>query len=117
MTEHPEKLLLSGCTRTLTAPAGGWISSMHSEEIGRASVLLGAGRMTKTDSIDFGAGIRLHAKYGDAVRAGDPLMTLYAAKESQLDEAESRLLRAVEISEVQPEERPLIRNQYSTGEK
>ncbi len=87
---------------------------MHSEEIGRASVLLGAGRMTKNDSIDFGAGIRLLAKYGDAVRAGDPLLTMYADKESQLDEAEPILRQAVVISETAPPERPLIRKSFST---
>ena len=116
VTEHPEKLLLSRCSRTLKAPAAGWIRSMHSEEIGRASVLLGAGKMTKTDSIDFGAGIRLHAKYGDEVRTGDPMMTLYAASESQLYEAEAKLQSAVEIAEEHPEERPLIRKTYSTGD-
>ena len=65
---------------------------------------------------DFGAGIRLHAKYGDEVRTGDPMMTLYAASESQLDEAEAKLQSAVEIAEEHPEERPLIRKTYSTGD-
>ena len=117
VTAHPEKLALSPCSRTLTASAAGWISSMQSETIGRASVLLGAGRMTKNDSIDFGAGIRLHVKYGDAVSAGDPLLTMYAAKESQLDEAEQMLKQAVCIAENKPEARPLIRSTYSTADE
>lgn len=116
VTEHPEKLPQSRCSRTLTASAAGWVSSMQSEEIGRASVLLGAGRMTKADAIDFGAGIRLHAKYGDAVQKGDALLTMYAEKESQLDEAEQMLRQAVVISETAPPARPLIRKTYSTGQ-
>ena len=116
VTEHPEKLALSACSRTLKAERGGWISAMHSEEIGRASVLLGAGRMTKADSIDPGAGIRLTAQYGDRIAQGDPLMTLYAQKESQLDEAEAFLQGAVCIAETEPEQRPLIRKIYSTGD-
>ena len=116
VTEQPEKLRLSGCTRTMTAPTAGWISSMQSETVGRASVLLGAGRMTKSDSIDFGAGIRLHVKYGDAVAKGDPLLTMYAEKESQLDEAEQMLKQAVLLADAQPEPRPLIRKAYSTAD-
>ena len=81
---------------------------MQSEEIGRASVLLGAGRMTKKDSIDVGAGIRLHVKYGDEVGRGDALLTMYADKESQLDEAEAKLRAAITVAVQKPEERPLI---------
>lgn len=108
VTEHPEKLALSACSRTLKAERGGWISAMHSEEIGRASVLLGAGRMTKADAIDPGAGIRLHCKNGDAVEQGGALLTMYAAKESQLDEAEAMLRQAVVLSDEKPEAVPLI---------
>ena len=115
VTEHPEKLALSRCERTLTASCAGWITAMQSEEIGRASVLLGAGRMSKTDSLDFGAGIRLHVKYGDAVAAGDPLLTMYADRESQLDEAEAKLREAVTVAAERPAEAPLIRRTFRTG--
>ena len=115
VTEHPEKLPQSRCERTLTADTAGWVSAMQSEEIGRASVLLGAGRMTKTDSIDFGAGIRLHVKYGDAVGKGDPLLTMYAEKEAQLDEAEAKLRAAVTVAAEQPAVQPLIHQTFRTG--
>ncbi|MCR4760169.1 MAG: thymidine phosphorylase [Oscillospiraceae bacterium] len=116
VTENRSLLPVSPCTRTVKAERGGWIAAMQSEQIGRASVLLGAGRMTKADSIDPGAGIRLTAQYGDKVAQGDPLMTLYAQKESQLDEAEAFLRGAVSIAETEPEQRPLIRKIYSTGD-
>ena len=115
VTEHPEKLALSRCERTLTAENAGWIAGMQSEEIGRASVLLGAGRMKKTDSIDFGAGIRLHVKYGDAVEKGAPLLTMYADREPQLDEAEVKLREAVTVAAERPAEAPLIRRTFRTG--
>jgi pyrimidine-nucleoside phosphorylase len=114
VTAHPEKLPQSRCVRTLTAASAGWVTAMHSEEIGRASVLLGAGRMTKNDSIDPGAGIRLQAKYGDAVQAGDALLTMYADRESQLDEAEALLRQAIVIAAEEPPARPLIRRTFST---
>ncbi len=116
VTEDPSRLPQARCSRVLTAGQRGWIAGMDSEQIGRASVLLGAGRMTKADSIDPAAGIVLRAKYGDAVSDDSPLLTMYAAKESQLDEAEQMLRQAVTIAEAQPAPRPLIRKTYSTGE-
>ena len=116
VTENPALLKLSGCTRTLRAADSGWISAMHSEEIGRASVLLGAGRMAKEDAIDPGAGIRLHCKNGDAVEKGGALLTMYAAKESQLDEAEEMLRQAVVIAEERPAPAPVIHRALRTAE-
>lgn len=113
VTENPDLLKLSECARTIKADRSGWISTMHSEEIGRASVLLGAGRMTKADAIDSGAGIRLHCKNGDAIQQGDAILTMYAAKESQLDEAEAMLRQAVVIHSEQLPAAPLIHQHYS----
>ena len=109
VTENPELLTLSPCSRTLKAQTAGYVSAMQSEEIGRASVLLGAGRMTEDAAIDFGAGILLQTERGSKVAEGDPLLTMYAAKESQLDEAEAVLRQAICISEEQPDCQPLIR--------
>ncbi len=116
VTENPALLKLSACERTLKAPRDGWISAMLSEEIGRASVLLGAGRMTKNDAIDPGAGIRLCCKNGDAVKRGDALLTMYAEKESQLDEAEAMLRQAILLADEKPEPAPLIHSTYSTAQ-
>ncbi|MBQ8921697.1 MAG: thymidine phosphorylase [Oscillospiraceae bacterium] len=109
VTEDLSLLPKAKCSRVIRAESDGYISAMQSEEIGRACVLLGAGRMTKTDSIDPGAGVVLAAEYGDAVQKGDPLLTMYAAAESQLDEAEGRLRAAVTVSREKPREMPLIR--------
>ena len=62
----------------ICAPADGYIVQNDVERIGNASVLLGAGRIKKEDSIDFAAGIIMHKKLGDAVKAGEPICTLYA---------------------------------------
>ncbi len=109
VTEDLSLLPQAKCSRQILAETSGYISAMQSEEIGRACVLLGAGRMTKADSIDPGAGVVLAAEYGDAVEKGDPLLTMYAASESQLDEAEGRLRAAVTVAPEKPAEMPLIR--------
>ena len=113
VTDDLSLLPQAKCSRVLRAERAGCIASMHSEEIGRASVLLGAGRMTKADSIDPAAGIVLAAELGDAVSTGDPLLTMYAATEQQLDEAEPMLRAAVVITDEQPEKSPLIHKIFS----
>jgi len=113
VTEDLSRLPQAKCSRVLCAEADGYISAMQSEEIGRACVLLGAGRLTKADVIDPGAGVVLAAEYGDAVRKGDPLLTMYAATEAQLDEAAQKLRAAVTISAEKPAEKPLIHRMFT----
>lgn len=60
----------------------GYVSSINSEIIGELSVTLGAGRLEKEDSIDYGAGIRLLKKIGDFVTAGDVIGKLYTSNGS-----------------------------------
>ena len=114
ITEDPALLPQSKCSRVIRAAQSGWITRIESETVGRACVALGAGRRTKEDSIDPGAGIVLSATVGDEIAAGSPLLTMYAASESCLDEAEAMLSGAVVISGEQPGEQPLIHGQFST---
>ncbi len=113
ITENLALLPQAQCKRVLKAASGGYIAAMQSEELGRAAVLLGAGRMTKQDAIDPGAGIRLAVQLGDAVSVGDTLMTIYADSELKIDEAEPLLRKAMTISPDAPMVRPLIHALYT----
>jgi pyrimidine-nucleoside phosphorylase len=62
----------------ITADQHGFIEEMGAMDIGLVAMKLGAGRATKTDRIDFQAGINLHAKIGDAVSPTDVIATLYS---------------------------------------
>jgi pyrimidine-nucleoside phosphorylase len=86
---------------------------MNTEQCGIASVVLGAGRATKEDSIDYSAGILLHAKLGDYVQKGDTLATLYTNDEKRLHEAENMLLEALQIAPEKPEVAPLVHARVS----
>ena len=87
---------------------------MNAEEIGETSVILGAGRETKDSDIDFSAGLVLHKKFGDAVKKGDSLVTLYTSKEASLKDAERLYREAVVIGDTQPAKEPLV---YARVEK
>lgn len=112
VTEDLSRLPKARCQRVLRAEAAGYVAAMQSEEIGRACVLLGAGRMQKEDIIDAGAGVRLAVQVGDAVQAGDALLTMYADTDAKLDEAELSLRTAVQISPAPPMVPPLVHAVY-----
>ncbi len=86
----------------------GYITQTDAESYGVASLLLGAGRNTKEDVIDFTAGIVLCAKRGDYIKKGDTLAVLYSGKESGFAAAKERLLAATRIEKEAPAEIPLI---------
>ena len=105
---HPERFPTAPYTRVVTAPADGYITSVDCEGYGTAALLLGAGRNRKEDEIDPAAGIILHAKTGDALKAGAPIATLYASKAELLDAAAEKLMASTAIGGEQPQARPLI---------
>lgn len=61
----------------VSASEDGYVQAMASEQIGKAAMMLGAGRMTKDSSIDLAAGIILRKKIGDYVRKGECLAELH----------------------------------------
>lgn len=68
----------------IKAKKDGFVSAIKADEIGHASVSLGAGRIKKDDVIDMGAGIRFLKKRSDPVREGEDLCVLYTGKDSKI---------------------------------
>jgi len=64
-------------SEVVTAQADGVLVGLDAYGVGVASWRLGAGRARKEDPVQAAAGIRLHAKPGELVRRGQPLMTLH----------------------------------------
>ncbi|MDR3116822.1 MAG: thymidine phosphorylase [Bifidobacteriaceae bacterium] len=77
----------------------GFINKMDTLEIGMSSVMLKAGRETKTDKLDYYAGITIYKKTGDEVKKGEKIARLYAQDESLFKAAEKRFLSAFKIQE------------------
>ena len=96
--EEPERMGSSRYSRDVFAGRTGFIAEMATQEIGRASQHLGAGRLRKEDEIDFTAGIRMHVRIGNFVKEGDVLATLYGADSRRLEEAETIMEAAIRIS-------------------
>ncbi|NTU19361.1 pyrimidine-nucleoside phosphorylase [Brevibacillus sp. HB1.2] len=93
---------------TVTAEQDGFVSAIDAEAIGHASVVLGAGRLTKEMPIDLAVGLVLHKKRGDQVKAGEVLVTIHANEEHLLQNALKEMEGAFQISTAIDGEQPLI---------
>ena len=108
LIEHPDRFARAACEYTVSAPCDGYITHVDTEGYGTAALVLGAGRNTMEDEIDFAAGIRLIAKTGDYVHKGEPIAVLYASDEELFAAAERRLLDATAFGDERPADVPLI---------
>ncbi|WP_326598695.1 thymidine phosphorylase [Streptomyces sp. NBC_01803] len=75
----------------LAAPASGVLTRLDAYAVGVAAWRLGAGRTRKEDPVQAGAGVELHAKPGDKVTAGAPLLTLHTDTPERFDAALAEL--------------------------
>jgi pyrimidine-nucleoside phosphorylase len=95
-------------TYQIPASRGGHIRSLDGEAVGRASMLLGAGRARAGDAIDPAAGIILNKKVGDTVEKGEPVAMLHYSDSRALTDAVEVFLSGVEIGDREKAPRPLV---------
>lgn len=105
---NPDKFEKATYSREVRANKSGYISKVDTEGYGIASLMLGAGRNTKEESIDFSAGIVLAKKTGDFVNEGDVIATMYTSVEEKFDGAQAKFLSSTVIADEKPEPRPLV---------
>ncbi len=99
--DDPSKLPSAKVQKPVTASTAGNIQGVNAGSIGKACLLLGAGRTRTDDSVDPAVGVSDIAKIGDAVEAGELLATIHANDEGQLVEAE-RLVSEAFLIDDQP---------------
>jgi len=92
----------------ISAPRGGFVTYIDAELVGRASVLLGAGRDTVDAAVDPAVGIMIVATEGDAVGAGDVVFEIHYRDRARLSQAVEMLSRAMTVGVTPPARRRLI---------
>jgi pyrimidine-nucleoside phosphorylase len=102
LVDTPDQLPLAPYRSRLNASTDGYVTGIDPLELGRASMDLGAGRSRAEDTVDPGAGIRLHVQLGDRVRAGDEVATLYTSNRELLDAGARRIAESVRIGKRRP---------------
>lgn len=81
----------------VVAEESGFLNELDALAVGTASWRLGAGRARKEDPVQFGAGVILHAKRGDRVEKGQPLLTLYTDEAERFRRAKDALVGGIKI--------------------
>ena len=95
-------------TEIVRADRDGYVAAVDAYAIGVAAWRLGAGRTRKEDPVNHGAGVVLHRKLGDAVRAGDPLVELRTDEAERIPAALNAIGQAVVVSPTPPAPSPLV---------
>ncbi|GAA1749708.1 thymidine phosphorylase [Kocuria aegyptia] len=93
-------------SETVVAEADGVLAELDAYQVGVASWRLGAGRARRQDPVQAGAGVLLHAKPGDTVRAGQPLLTLRTDTPERFARAREALEGAAVVLPAAPAARP-----------
>ena len=78
-------------TQVIEADADGVVTELDALAVGVAAWRLGAGRARKEDKVQAAAGVQMHAKPGDRVRKGDPLLTLHTDTPEKFERAAEAL--------------------------
>ncbi len=108
VVENLSLLPESPVSRTISARNEGFITEIHSEEVGLACLGLGAGRTADNPNIDMGAGVVFHHFVGDYVPKGEPLFTVYGQTENLCEIACNRIMKAIRLKEAPAVVTPMI---------
>ena len=95
-------------THDIISDKDAYILSCDAAAIGTAACVLGAGRQTKDDDIDHGAGVILLKKPSDKIARGDVIARLYTNKTDMIEQAENMVRSALVFTESAPEAQQLI---------
>jgi pyrimidine-nucleoside phosphorylase len=92
----------------VVAPRFGHVARLGAIAIGSAALHLGAGRMTKDDTIDHAVGVVCLRKRGDRVEQGDVLAEVHARDDTSASVAVDEVMTAYGIADSPPEPRPIV---------
>lgn len=106
--DKPDLLPQARYSHEVKAPETGYVAAIDAAAVGRAAMLLGAGRQTKEDEIDPAAGVVLIKKPGERVRPGDTVAKLYYNDEEKLPPAAEILFQSFSYTTKKPELSPVV---------
>ena len=106
--DDPYRLPQPSHCYSFRASRPGFVTRIDAEKIGRAAMLLGAGRNRVEDTIDPAAGILLLAVRGEEVKESNTFAELYYSDASRLAAALGLVKQAFRIGEEAPAPRELL---------
>jgi len=106
--DDPTRLPAARIIKAYPAPRSGYVALADAESIGKACVVLGAGRTKTDDAVDFAVGVSGIKKIGEPVKKGEPLLLVHANDDQKLAQAHELLKTAFKISATRPRSPKLI---------
>jgi pyrimidine-nucleoside phosphorylase len=108
VVDDPWAVLPQAPVRQAVASPSGYLAAIDAEALGRAAVVLGAGRMKKGDPIDPAVGIEFFPRIGDRLEEGQEIAIVHARDAQAAGEAERQVLAALNIGLDPAEAVPLV---------
>ncbi len=108
VVDDPALLPSASFKKAVLAPRSGVVQSVDAESVGRACVLLGAGRRVASEGVDYGAGVTDIAKVGERVEKSEPLAFAHSSDEKRLEEALACLEGAFIVADEAPKPRTRV---------
>lgn len=108
VVDETERLPAAKNVVEIQAPRSGYIADVDAEALGRAALLVGAGRRTTEDKIDYAAGLSDLLQLGEEIREGEPLAKLHFSDGVDSAEAQRLALSAFTITDEKPETTPIV---------
>jgi pyrimidine-nucleoside phosphorylase len=108
VVEEPDRLPSASLQQTETTQIAGYIGRFDADQVGLASVELGAGRRNKGEPLDHAVGIVVHKKVAERVERDEPVFTIHSNDHAKHDRALERLRSAISITDTKPDELPLF---------
>jgi pyrimidine-nucleoside phosphorylase len=115
IADNPQRLPRARNQVVVRAERGGFVADIHAELVGRATMLLGAGRDRVDGKIDPAVGAIVLAHHGEQVHTGDALVEVHYNAEGKLAEALDMVRQAWKIADAPPEARPITIETIAAG--
>ncbi|HHV76360.1 MAG TPA: pyrimidine-nucleoside phosphorylase [Syntrophothermus lipocalidus] len=106
--DRPQDYFRASLQVSVPSPSDGYVTDIDAEQVGLATMRLGAGRERAGERIDHSVGVVLRRKKGDSVRAGQALAIIHANDPYRLETARAMLAQAYRLDQQPPPKRPLI---------
>ena len=87
-------------TLDIYAEKSGFVHRIKTEEIGKAAMVIGAGRETKESIIDHAVGIKILKKVGDKVEKGDLIAQIFYNDNKNIENSKDMLLDSYVIDDM-----------------
>lgn len=111
--DDPSRLPQARLKIPFPSPMSGYVTRADAESIGKACVVLGAGRTRTDEAVDPAVGVSGIRDVSEPIAKGEPLLVIHANDDKRLAQAQELLENAFRVSKTKPKQPSLILERIS----